>query len=442
MLRNRSSSLENVPARKRGKPLSIDEKWMVVRVFYRCNEQRRDRSDVDPRDAHTRTSHYTGVGRRQVVDIIRHFKATGQVPPATLAGNHSAHATTVRSLAEPYIREFIFQRHLAGEVCNTNHIQDLLRDLLQREISNRTLRDHLQRMGFTYSRSKRKPRSWREKPYIRQQRHSYLHAIRHFRQAGYQAVYIDESFLHHYHGHQFSWFHDTHGDSLERPAGKGRRWCFIHALLATGLIANACRIFEAKRSTGDYHHMFNARHFQEGWQKQLLPNLSSRCVIVIDRATFHLVPEEQIIPQTMRKAELQAWLTAKQIPWEEHWLKPKLLEEVNNHLDKTPVVQKFAEAQGHKLLLLPVHHPELNPIELIWAIVKNECGRLLRHGVKFAEVREHLEQAFDKVTASTCCKLYHKIQQQEEVYWATDVKIDNIEDENIEDDTDNDFTLD
>jgi hypothetical protein len=106
------------------------------------------------------------------------------------------------------------------------------------------------------------------------------------------------------------------------------------------------------------------------------------------------------------------------------------------------VVQKFAEAQGHKLLLLPVHHPELNPIELIWAIVKNECGRLLRHGVKFAEVREHLEQAFDKVTASTCCKLYHKIQQQEEVYWATDVKIDNIEDENIEDDTDNDFTLD
>ena len=81
----------------------------------------------------------------------------------------------------------------------------------------------------------------------------------------------------------------------------------------------------------------------------------------------------------MRKSELRNWLTNKNkhIAWEEEWLKPKLLEEVNNHLDKTPQVQKIADEYGHAVLLLKVIHPELNPI-LIWAIAKNDCGRLLR----------------------------------------------------------------
>lgn len=111
---------------------------------------------------------------------------------------------------------------------------------------------------------------------------------------------------------------------------------------------------------------------------QLMPNLPEKSVIVTDRASFHLVPEEQIIPASMRKSELQAWLTEKEIPWEEHWLKSQLIGQVNASVEKTPVVQKIAEQKGHKVLLLPVHHPELNPVETIWAIVKNECGKLLR----------------------------------------------------------------
>jgi hypothetical protein len=194
------------------------------------------------------------------------------------------------------------------------------------------------------------------------------------------------------------------------------------------VVKNALRIFEAKRSTGDYHNMFNAQHFQEWWTEQLLPNLPPRCVIVIDRASFHLVPSEQIIPQALRKAELREWLTHKNIPWKNHWLKARLVEEVNNNHDKTPMVQTLAEAHGHKFLLLPVHHPELNPIELIWAIVKNECGRLLRQGVKFPEVREHLQAAFHNITAATCDKLYQKIQRQEESYWTTDMELDDVDD--------------
>ena len=61
------------------------------------------------------------------------------------------------------------------------------------------------------------------------------------------------------------------------------------------------------------------------------------------------------------------------------------------------IVEKLAIAQRHRVLVLPVHYPELNPVELVWSIIKNKCGRLLRQGVKFSEVREHLEQSVTRL---------------------------------------------
>lgn len=416
------------PYRKRGKPLSTDEKWMVVQVFHQCDEERSACPYVETQDAHTRTSSYTGIGRRQVVKIIQHFRATGDVPPPAKAGNRTAHPTDIPISLETKIRELILSKHLSGEVCNSKHIEDFLKLHLKKQISHRTICNHLQRMGLCYSRTSKKTKSLREEDYVRQQRHSYLHNIKKLIQKGYTPVYLDESFLHHYHGNQFSWFDEKIGDYLERPSGKGRRWCFVHAMLENGLVPNACHIFEAKKSTGDYHHMFNAQHFQEWWYENLLPNLPPKCVIVMDRATYHLVPEEQIMPATMRKHELQQWLTSKNISWETDWLKARLIQEVDSHIDKTPLVQKIAEGMGHKVLLLPVHHPELNPIEMVWAIVKNHCGRLLRNGTTFKQVRQSLENAFNNITPDTCSGLFNKIKEKELEYWNTDLQIDNLDD--------------
>ena len=87
---------------------------MVIKVFSRCDAERRSTRAVPTNDAHSRTAHYTGVGRRQVVEIIRHFKDTGEVAEMPASGNRSVHATNVPSLVEPAIRDFILQRHLAG----------------------------------------------------------------------------------------------------------------------------------------------------------------------------------------------------------------------------------------------------------------------------------------------------------------------------------------
>lgn len=413
--------------RKKGKPLSIAEKWLLVNVYYQCNQERQDTSHVETKDAHTRTANYTGIGRRQVVEIISYYNKTGDVPTSAIAGNRSVHQTNIPSSVEEHIRGLIFSKHLHGEVCTANHVKDLLNKILPSDVPHSTICDHLHRMGFNYTRTRKKTRSLRESQHIRQQRHSYIYDVRKLRNSGYTLVYLDESFLHHYHGHQFSWFNSDAGDYLERPSGRGRRWCFIHAMMESGLVPNASHIFEAKKSTGDYHDMFNAKHFQEWWKENLLPNLPQKCVIIVDRASYHRVPEEQIIPNSMRKEELQNWLTSKNISWKTEWLKPKLKETVEDHIDETPIIQKIAENMGHKFLLLPVHHPELNPIELVWGIVKNECGRLLRDGIKFLEVREYLVNALDKITPATCSKLCEKIRKKEDEYWIVDITMDDID---------------
>jgi len=135
-------------------------------------------------------------------------------------------------------------------------------------------------------------------------------------------------------------------------------------------------IFEGKKSSGDYHGSFNFKVFQDWFTKNLIPNLpTKKSCIVIDRATYHLVPKENIVVSEMRKLEIQTWLTEHEIPWESYWLKPKLVEVIADNIDKTPLVSQIAEQHGHKVLILPVHHPELNPIELVWGFAKNECAR-------------------------------------------------------------------
>lgn len=222
-------------------------------------------------------------------------------------------------------------------------------------------------------RKKNQTRSIREMPHRSQQRHTYLHEIQKQRQEGYTIVYLDESFIHHYHGHHSSWFRTA--DIFERPAGKGRRWCFIHAISSRGFLPNSFWIFEAKKTTDDYHGSFNFEVFYKWFLEQLMNNLPNKSCIVMDRATYHRVPSAPLSPAQMRKAEIQSWLTKHKIPWESYWLKPILIQLMAKHLDRTPKVSKAASKHKHNVLGLKVHHPELNPIELAWGVVKNDCAK-------------------------------------------------------------------
>jgi len=85
-------------------------------------------------------------------------------------------------------------------------------------------------------------------------------------------------------------------------------------------------------------------------------------------------------------------------------------------------IDKIAEAAGHSILRTPQYHPELQPIEMCWGIVKNymakHCDFTLR------KLRSNLPIAFSQVTSETCQKLIAKIVTEEDRYWDEDGKID------------------
>lgn len=413
--------------RKRGRPLTYEEKWMVQQVFETVEKEKTEGAIVRMRDPYSLTSQYTGVARSIVATIAKSVRHTGQVPLLTSPGNRQQ-PSAISVSAEGRIREFVFEKHRQGTICNAKHVHALLKDEFGLEVHERTVQRHLSRMGFCWLRTKNRPRSLREKAAVRQQRHDYLYEIRKNRQLPpderYRVVYVDESFLHHHHGGQYSWFSEH--DFVERLSGKGRRWCFIHAMQENALIEGAFLTFEAKKGRGDYHGQFDWAMFQQWFKEQLLLHLPPRSLIVLDRCAFHMVSRDAIVPSQMRKADLQNWLTDRGITWEEPWLRARLMEEVDRYRDKKPMVEIFAEEKGHKVLFLPVHHPELNPIELVWATVKNYCGTVFSNSTSFKEQRQHLEESIKKdITPEYCTKVYEHVRKIEEKYWNIDLIIDD-----------------
>jgi hypothetical protein len=69
----------------------------------------------------------------------------------------------------------------------------------------------------------------------------------------------------------------------------------------------------------------------------------------------------------------------------------------------------------------PQYHPELQPIETCWGIVKNHMAD---HGdFTTRNFHQQLPIALSKVKPSTCNKLIAKVVAQEEKYWAEDAQL-------------------
>ena len=60
----------------------------------------------------------------------------------------------------------------------------------------------------------------------------------------------------------------------------------------------------------------------------------------------------------IRKNEIRKWLTKSGVEFPSSMLRKQF------HIDK------YLESMGHVCLRLPLYHPQLNPIELVWAEIK------------------------------------------------------------------------
>lgn len=120
----------------------------------------------------------------------------------------------------------------------------------------------------------------------------------------------------------------------------------------------------------------NWNNFSQWVRRQLIPNLPPRAVLVIDNASYHNLKSEKSITSQTKKADLINWLAKNKIPHDSKMTKPELYTLIKAHRPPPNfLLDDLLEEHGHKVLRLPPYHPELNPIEKIWATVKNWVGQ-------------------------------------------------------------------
>jgi len=166
-------------------------------------------------------------------------------------------------------------------------------------------------------------------------------------------------------------------------------------------------VFKVKKQTGDYHGEMNSDVWLKWLATKVLPKICGG-VLVIDRAPYHKKQTYESRPASskMNKSQLAGWLEEQNaVPtnWPATWLQSKTVPQLREQAAKhrpTPcyLVQDLVEEFCVSIIFSPVAHPELNPIEMVWATVK---GALPYATVYFnlTRLQELVDVAFSKISA-------------------------------------------
>ena len=160
------------------------------------------------------------------------------------------------------------------------------------------------------------------------------------------------------------------------------------------------------------------------FSEQLLPNIPKHSLIMMDNAPYHNALSLHSAPTaSCKKDEIHAWFIKNRIPVREDCLKAELVEILEKVAPApTYALDELASEEGHEILRTPPYHPELQPIETCWAVVKNQIAR--KSKFTMAHLLEQLDDAFDSVTEETCTGLIKKVREVEDKYWREDAQLD------------------
>ena len=330
---------------------------------------------------------------------------------------------SVEAGIEPLVRRFIRRANRNGDQVNIEIIRNFMRGELHCDVAHTTLWRALQRWGFEFGKGIRSAQL-KESERVVIMRRQYLRIKRSNRddkgQVDRPEVYLDESYINKNHSNDNTWYFEEDGIIIGKPTGKGDRLIIVDAITKDGWVPNARIIFKASKKTGDYHANMNWDNFSEWFQEKLLKNIPNNSLIIMDNAAYHNVLAEEAFPKkSYSVTRLREWLSNNQIPWTKDMLKSELFELCSRFATKPEfLIDTIARKYGHSILRTPPYHPELQPIETCWAIVKNHVAKY--NDCTMKKVRILIADGFAKVTAKTCQKLIKKVNEQEDTFWIED----------------------
>lgn len=284
------------------------------------------------------------------------------------------------------------------------------------------LRGILHQLGFTWRKCETNRTVLIERPDIIASRIQYLRRLKLYREAGRPIVYTDETFIHACHTAQKCW--RSEDTEMKIPFNKGDRLIILHAGSRSGFVHDACLIFKAHSSEGDYHNEMNAKNFMKWLEEKLIPNLPKKTVLIMDNASYHNVQEDKCPTQATKKADIQNWLNRHNVPYASNLLKAELLQLcIQNKPRPTYIVDNLLKQHGHDCLRLPPYHADLYPIELIWASLKKKVASR-NFTYKLPDVKSLAKDAFEEITAEQWEASCRHVEEIEKKYWSLDIAVE------------------
>jgi hypothetical protein len=410
----------------RGRPLSPETKKLVVSV-----KQYFDGKKLKPMEPIVkRTADALGIGvatvKRVMADYNRDPKLLDE--PAKVRGRPD-HA--VRATHQEAIRAYIRSANKQGKYITLSTIEDFLKERSEGEAFHiATLARTLNRWGFEFGKGTRS-QHLKEKDHVIAARQRYLRKKRDNRTSSGDSirpeVYLDESYVNKNHSNDFIWYSGEDGPWVQKPTGKGERLIIINAITKSGWVPNAKLVFKSTKKTGDYHGQMNWDLFKKWFVEMLLENISPNCLVIMDNASYHNTLSEHSPPTPLcSKKRIMEWLEQNRIYCRPDCLKPELVE-ILKKLAPAPsyAIDEIARSHGHEVIRTPPYHPELQPIETCWGVVKNHIARNSDFTMK--NLIQQLEAGFDKVTGKTCAEIIEKVRKIEDEFWTEDLQFDEQE---------------
>jgi transposase len=404
-----------------GKPLSPEYKKVIVKLKHYFDRTSKDMAEQQSSSVE-KVTNALEVG----IATVRRVMADYNRDPDSLDNPLSDKGRPSRSISDSMqaiTREYIRHANRQGAYITLDMLSEHLQSIdSEQDFSIRTLGRTLDRWGFTFGKGTRS-QHLKEKDYVVAARRRYLRRKRTNRKGEgtiRPEVYFDESYVNKNHSNDYIWYLDEDGPWVQKPTGKGERLIIVNAITAKGWIPGAKLVFKSSTKTGDYHGQMNSDLFSKWFEEKLLPNIPSNSLIIMDNAPYHNTLSCCSAPTiTCNKERMRIWLEENKIPVAEDCLKAELIEIIKKLApEPTYNIDLIAKAKGHEILRTPPYHPELQPIETCWGVLKNQIAR--KSDFTMAGLLIQLEEAFNHVTEKTCTGIINRVIEIEDEFWNDD----------------------
>lgn len=362
-----------------GKVIHSQGREIISNVYsFMKSEAKNNTLSIPLSNARRRTAAAVGFSERVVTKINSELKKinsgeeVGSFATPNKIRKRKKPVTGVDEFDKSVIRRHVYEFHLKKkQLPTTKLLLNELRESIDFQGGLSSLRSILRELGFKWRKTQNNRRLLIETNDIREKRISYLRALKRYRESGRPIIFLDETYVLSSTVKSMSWSDDSN-QGVKVPLSKGDRMIIIHAGGEKGFVPNALLMWKASCHTGDYHDNVNTEMFTKWLKEKLLPNLEPKTVIVIDNAPYHNSHIDKAPTSKSRKQEMKDWLTKHGIPFSDNMFVPELYKLIQLH---KPTQQRFlideiVRKEGHDVLRLPPYHPDLNPIELIWADIK------------------------------------------------------------------------